>query len=99
MLAAVRTFVDSARPRDLEEAHKLQDALRIEQKSPGKFEVPKWDSVSQKKVRDALLVLASTTTDTRRAFGSRDEVDTIQHLVGAVSAWTPTHRRTPFTST
>ena len=61
--------------------------LRIEQQSPGKFEVPKWDSVSQKKVRDALLVLASTTTDTRRAFGFRDEVDPIQHLVGAASAW------------
>jgi hypothetical protein len=45
------------------------------QKSPGKFEVPNWDQASQKKVRDALLALASTLPDTRRAFGPRGQVD------------------------
>lgn len=87
VFAAIRTFVDPSNAQDLEEAHKLQDALRIEQTSPGTFEVPKWDPVSQKKVRDALLVLASTITDTKRAFGSKDEVDPIQHLIGTASAW------------
>jgi hypothetical protein len=87
VLAAVRTFVDPSNPKDLDEAHKLQDALRVEQKSPGAFEVPKWDPVSQKKVRDALLVLASTVTDTKRGFGTKDEVDPIQHLIGTASAW------------
>jgi hypothetical protein len=87
VLAAVRTFVDPSNPRDLEEARRLQDALRIEQKSPGRFEVPHWDPVSQKKVREALLVLASTVTDTKRAFGTKEEVDPIQHLIGAASGW------------
>lgn len=67
MAAAVRTFVDTSNAHDLDEAHRLQDALTIEQKSAGTFEVPHWDPVSQKKVRDALLVLAATVTDTKRA--------------------------------
>jgi hypothetical protein len=87
VLAAVRTFVNPSDQNDLEEAHRLQDALKIEQKKPGKFEIPNWDPVSQKKVREALLVLASTVTDTKRAFGTKEEVDPIQHLIGAASAW------------
>ena len=40
--------------------HALQDAIKIEQPGgPGKFEMPNWDQASQKKVRDALLVLGS----------------------------------------
>jgi hypothetical protein len=35
----------------------------VSQKNPGKFEIPNWDAASQKKVRDALLVLASTMPD------------------------------------
>ena len=42
--------------------------------------MPKWDPVSQKKVRDALIVLATTLTDTSRAFGLKNEVDPTQHL-------------------
>jgi hypothetical protein len=87
VLAAVRTFVDPSKPGDLQEAHRLQDGLGIAQKSQGRFEIPHWDPVSQKKVREALLVLASTVTDTTRAFGSKEDVDPIQHLIGAAAAW------------
>ena len=48
--------------------HALQDAIKVEQPGgPGKFEVPNWDQASQKKVRDALLVLGATLPDTRHA--------------------------------
>jgi hypothetical protein len=87
VLAGVRTFVEPSKPGDLAEAHRLQDALKVDQQNPGTFEVPQWDPVSQKKVREALLVLASTLTDTKRAFGTKEEVDPIQHLIGAASAW------------
>ena len=50
-----------------------------------KFEVPNWDPVSQKKVRDALIVLGTTLTDTSRAFGTKDEVDPIQRLISAAT--------------
>ena len=60
-MTAVRTLVDPADPKDLDQVHALQDAIKVDQKSPGKFEVPSWDQASQKQVRDALLALAAHT--------------------------------------
>src|SRR5580700_2971503 len=51
--AALRTLVDPADPKDVVEVHALQDAIKVSQKSSGKFDIPNWDPVSQKKVRDA----------------------------------------------
>jgi len=84
---AVRTVVDPADPKDVVEVHALQDAIKVSQKSPGKFEIPNWDPISQKKVRDALLVLASTMSDFRGAFGAKNEVDPVRHLIGAAAGW------------
>lgn len=85
--AAVRTLVDPADPKDLRRAHALQDAIKVSQKSIGKFEAPQWDPVSQKKVRDALLALSETLPDLRRAGGKRGEVDPIRHLIATASGW------------
>ncbi|WP_405494964.1 DUF1214 domain-containing protein [Nocardia sp. NBC_00511] len=38
-------------------------------------------------VRQALLTLASTLPSTAGAFGPRDKVDPINHLIGSASAW------------
>jgi len=43
--------------------------------------------VSQKKVREALLVLGSTLPDSRRMFGARDQVDPVRHLIGTAMGW------------
>ncbi|TDW59977.1 uncharacterized protein DUF1214 [Novosphingobium sp. PhB55] len=87
VLVGIRTLVNP-RPGDLNEVHTLQDAITIEQPGgPGSWEVPAWDIESKKKVRDALLVLAGTVTDTSKAFGSKAEVDPVQRLLGAASAW------------
>lgn len=85
--AAVRTLVDPADRKDLEQVHKLQDAIKVRQKGTGKFEVPRWDPASQKKVRDALLVLASTTDGFTKAFGTKKEVDPVRHLLGTAAGW------------
>ena len=72
----VRILVDPNDPKDVEEVHKLQNAIKVEQPDgTGKFEPPNWDPVSQKKVRDALLVLGSSLPDTKRMFGLPSEVD------------------------
>src|SRR5262245_41238758 len=55
LLTAFRTLIDPAKPGEVEAIRALQDAIRVQQKHPGHFEVPNWDAVSQKKVRDALL--------------------------------------------
>jgi hypothetical protein len=87
LMIGIRILVDPSKPGDLEEVHKLQDAIQVEQFELGKFEVPKWDAVSQKKVRDALLVLGSTLPDLKRTFGREDEVDPVRHLIGTAMAW------------
>ena len=84
---AIRTLVDPADPKDIEQVHALQDAIKVSQKSNGTFEAPNWDQVSQKKVRDALLVLASTISDFKRAFGTKAQVDPIRHLIGTAAGW------------
>ena len=43
----------------------------MQQDSPGKFEVPNWDQVSQKKVRAALIELSTTLPDSLRMFGTK----------------------------
>ncbi len=87
LVVAIRTLVDPADPEDLKTVHMLQDAVKVGQKSPGKFEVPNWDPASQKKVRDASLVLGSTMPDFKKAFGTKEQVDPIRHLIGTAAAW------------
>jgi hypothetical protein len=87
VMTGVRILVDPANPKDAEEIHKLQDAIQVEQKSPGKFEVPNWDPVSQKKIRDALLILGETLPDSKQMFGTKAEVDPVRHLIGTAMAW------------
>ncbi|MBB5764422.1 DUF1254 domain-containing protein [Methylorubrum rhodesianum] len=87
VIAAVRTFIDPTDPNDIGKVHALQNAIKIEQAAGGSFNVPNWDLVSQKKVRDALLVLAGTLPDTKRMFGKKDQVDPVRHLIGTASGW------------
>ena len=87
VVAAIRTLVDPTSPDDIRAVHRLQDAMRVSQASPGTFAVPAWDPASQKKVRDALLVLATTLPDFKGAFGTKAEVDPVRRLVGSAAAW------------
>jgi len=87
VLIGLRTLIDPSDPKDIQQAQALQDAMRLSQRSAGKFEAPNWDLVSQKKVRDALLVLGSTMPDFRGAFGTRDQVNPIRHLIGSATGW------------
>lgn len=87
VVAAVRTLVDPNDPADLAKVHALQDAIKVQQANAGSFQVPNWDPGSQKKVRDALLVLASTSPGFGGAFGKKGEVDPVKRLMGAAAGW------------
>jgi hypothetical protein len=87
VLVGIRTLVDPNDPKDVEQVHALQDAIKVSQAGAGKLEMPSWDPVSQKKVRDALLVLGSTIPDFKGAFGTREEVDPVRHLIGTAGGW------------
>jgi hypothetical protein len=87
VMLGIRTFVNPNDPKDLDKVHALQDAVTSEQKGTGTFQFPNWDPVSQKKVRDALIVLAETLPDTEGMFGPRGKVDPIRHLIGSATGW------------
>lgn len=85
---AIRTLVDPANPDDLKQVHALQDAVKVSQPGgPGRFEVPNWDQASQKKIRDALLVLGSAMPELGRGFGKKGEVDPVDRLIGTAMGW------------
>jgi hypothetical protein len=87
-MIGVRTLFAPGDPKDHDAAHRLQDAIKVEQPGgPGKFEVPKWDQASRDKLRAALVTLGETVPDSRRMFGSPQQVDPVLHLIGAAMAW------------
>ena len=87
VLVAIRTLVDPNDPKDLDEVHKLQDAITVSEKEAGKLELPNWDQASLKEIREALLVLARHISGFKRGFGTRDQVDPIMHLIGTAAGW------------
>ena len=87
VVVALRTLIDPLDASDMDKIIALQDAVKVDQTDKGNFKVPNWDQVSQKKVRDALLLLAETTTDFKNAFGPKDKVDPVKHLIGTAAGW------------
>lgn len=84
---AVRTLVDPNDPKDLDEVHRLQDAIKVSQKETGKLDLPNWDEGGLTDIRNALLALAKHQTSFRGSFGARGQVDPIQHLIGTAAGW------------
>ena len=87
VMVGVRTLVDPNDPKDLQQVHTLQDAIKVSQPNPGKFEVLNWDQASQKAIRDALLALNNYTGGFAHAFGPKGEVDPVRHLIGTAAGW------------
>lgn len=87
VFVAIRTLVDPTDTKDIQQVHALQDAIAVDQARVGEFVIPKWDPASQKTVRDALLILGSTIPNYNGAFGTKDTVDPIQHLIGTATGW------------
>src|SRR5580698_4735143 len=54
-LIAIRILVDPRSPCDVAEVNSLQDEIEVQHAGSGRFEIPQWDSVSQNKVRNALV--------------------------------------------
>ncbi len=87
VFVGVRTFANSEDPADIKKVNVIQDQIKVEQASAGKFKIPNWDKKSQDRLRDAINVLASTLEDCSKCFGPKKEVDPIDHLLGAAYGW------------
>lgn len=86
VLLAARTLVDPQDEADIAAANAVQDGLRVVAASAEPF-VNDYDQASLTEIRKALLDLARFSSDYRGAFGRRDEVDPIRHLMGTASGW------------
>jgi len=87
VLVLFRTFADPNDPADMKAAHALQDAIKAEQSSLGKLELPDWDTKSLEKTRNGVNALASQLSDFSAGFGKRGEVDPIIHLAACAMGW------------
>ncbi len=83
----VRILVDANSPEDIAVANALQDKLKIEGGGTGPLDLPDWDQEQLKTARGALNTLAMMGSDPSRAFGTREDTDTLQHLIGAAAGW------------
>jgi len=87
VIVAIRTLVDPNSAADLDEVHRLQDAIKATQSGTGSFQIPAWDKESHDKVRGALQVLAQTTSSFGNAFGKKGEVDPVRFLLATAAGW------------
>lgn len=88
-MVGVRILADPNDSEDMKKANTLQDAITVIQPGgPGSFEIPPWDPVSQKRVREALIALSNTIPDLRYAAGpNKDAVDPVRRIAAAASGW------------
>jgi hypothetical protein len=82
-----RVFMDPNDPKDVQAANAVQDAIQAQQASPGKLELPQWDTDTHQRTRDALLSLESLGGAKNNRFGLPNEVDTISWLLSTASGW------------
>lgn len=89
VMVAVRILANPDDTEDMREANALQDAITVSQPGgPGSFEIPDWDPVSQKQVRDALTALSNAIPDMRYAAGPDERsVDPVRRIAAAASGW------------
>jgi hypothetical protein len=84
---AARIVVDPADPDDVAAVNALQDGLAIEAGSAQPFQPPDYDGASLDATREALLALAKGLGRFARAFGTKDTVDPVRHLLGTAAGW------------
>ena len=84
---AARILVDPADPEDVAAVNALQDQLVVEAASAKPLEPGDYDADSLDGTRKAILELARHVSSFDHAFGRKEDVDPIRHLVGAAAGW------------
>jgi hypothetical protein len=87
VLLAVRILVDPNDPGDLGAIAALQDKLGLEAGAASPFVLPDYDVPSLDSTRRALLDLSRGLTAFSRAFGAREDVDPVRHLIATAAGW------------
>jgi hypothetical protein len=82
-----RILVDPAERNDVLLVRELQNQLAIDAGSAVPFVMPDYDDESFTKMRKAVLALGKGLDGLDGAFGTKDEVDPIMHLIGTAAGW------------
>ena len=87
VLLVIRTFADPNDEKDMKAAYRLQDAVRIEQAEKGRFEGPDWQKDEVEEIRNKVMAVASTVSDSTKFFGVKDELDPVYWMLGTAMGW------------
>jgi len=87
VLVAVRTLVNAADPDDVDVVNALQDQLKLTTASERPFVLPDYDTASFDATRQALLALARGLGGFDKAFGRKESVNPVRHLIGTAAGW------------
>jgi hypothetical protein len=83
----VRVLVDPADADDVAAVNALQDQFRVDARSSKSFVMQDYDMDAFDGTRRAVLELAKHSGGFEHAFGSRDEVDPVRHLLATAAGW------------
>jgi hypothetical protein len=83
----VRTFCDADDPDDIKATNALQDAMQIDGGGSGALDIPDWNIEQMMEARGALNTLAKLGVSNVGAFGTKEEVDPINHLILTAAGW------------
>jgi hypothetical protein len=72
---------------DVAAVNALQDRIALSAAAARPFTFPDYDAASLDRTRSALLELAKGYRGFDRAFGPRQDVDPVRHLVGTAAGW------------
>jgi hypothetical protein len=84
---SARTLVNAADPDDIKAVNALQDQFQITAASAKPYTHPDYDQASYETTFNALLELARGLPDSRNAFGKKENVDPIRHLLWTAAGW------------
>ena len=81
IIFSVRTLANPLDPKDMEEAHELQNQMKIESASAKPYTHPNFDKESYEATYKALLELGQGLPDSKYFFGKKEEVTETRHLI------------------
>ena len=84
---SIRTFVDINDPEDLVKVHAAQDAIKLTGGGKGPFKAPDWNEENLAVARKALSDFSVLGFDASYAFGRKEDVRPVDHLIGAAAGW------------
>jgi len=87
VLVAARTMVDPASPEDVRAVNDLQDQLGLTAVSQVPFAAPEYEAETFTATREAVLALAKGIGGFDGAFGRREDVSPVRHLLGTAAGW------------